>query len=500
MQLPARLPVASGAQERYLSKMRLMQVCQKITHYGWRVDSERLEAHISAAENKIKAFTLTFLRETSLQLQDLGAAGTGQTDVVKRFFRETLKAPDVCFDKRTRRPQFNTPSLIEWGQTKDAPYAAPAAALLGIRKNRKLIDYCQTYLAFAREQNGRIHFQFNPVGTQTGRWTSSTRMRVVTRGPDNEVVSRKTWSANAQQIPKRVPTFDFGDGNGELPLVSSLRDCFLPDSGCVLLVADYDQLELRLIAYVYGVRKLMEALSAKQDIHMLTASVLFREHGVKASDTKKTSEMAAKCRDAAKPCAYGISYQMHTEGEGRYPTLYKTLKASFPRISERLVGILAQRFFEMYPEIKAGQSGIRREVERTGARVLPIDGRRLYYPSTMRGFNQALNFGMQGTGGVLADRAVLQLDEGLDWVAGEQIRAQVHDELVVQAPYARADRVANLMEEAMSQEATFGAVTASIPAAADPGLDWGSCVSYANFTEAHPGLLPERVHESRAVS
>ena len=484
------LEPAKGAEARYVAKMRLMSVCQKITHYGWRVDQDRLQAHIKDAETKVREFTSRFLQASSLTREDLGPAGTGQTDRVKRFFRDDLKAPDVCFDKRTKRPQFNTPSLIEWGQTKGAEYAAPAASLLAIRKNRKLIDYCNTYLGFAREQHGRIHFQFNPVGTQTGRWTSSTRLRLVTRGPDGEVTHRRTLSANAQQIPKKVPTFNFG--NGDVPLVASLRDCFLPDRGCVLLVADYDQLELRLIAYVYGVCKLIEALDQGQDIHMLTASVLFAERGIKATDTKHTSPEAARCRDAAKPCAYGISYQMHNPRGGRYPTLFKTLKATFPQISERLVSILAERFFDLYPEIRNGQSGVRAEVESTGARVLPIDGRRLFYPPTMRGFNQALNFGMQGTGGVLADRAVLQLDEGLEWASGQQIRAQVHDEIVVQSPYASADQVAALMERAMSQEATFGAVTAGIPAAADPGLDWGSCMAYAKFCEANPGLIPER--------
>lgn len=490
MKLPHDIPMAAGAKERYEAKMRLMSVCQKITDAGWLVHQERLQQHIEEAERKIKKFTSTFLKGTGLRLQDLGPAGAGQTLKVKTHFFDTLKAPAVSFDKRTKRPQFNTPSLIEWGQTKGAEYAAPAAALLAIRKNRKLIDYCRTYLAFAREQNGRVHFQFNPVGTQTGRWTSSTKLRVVNRGPDGEVISRRTYSANAQQIPKRVPTFDFGEG--DVPLVSSLRDCFLPDPGCVLFVADYDQLELRLIAYVYGVKRLIEALDVGQDIHMLTASVLFAERGIQAADSKHSSPEAARCRDAAKPCAYGISYQMHNPRGGRYPTLFKTLKASFPQMSERLVSILAERFFTLYPEIREGQTGVRKEVEVTGARVLPIDGRRLYYPSTMRGFNQALNFGMQGTGGVLADRAVIALDGCLDWESGEQIRAQVHDELVVQAPYESADRVAASLETAMSQQATFGAVTASIPAAADPGLDWGNCIAYNDFCEAHPGLITRR--------
>ena len=260
----------------------------------------------------------------------------------------------------------------------------------------------------------------------------------------------------------------------------------------MLLKADYDQLELRLIAYVYGVAELIRALDDGADIHLLTAAALFRESGVTLDADAKDPRIAT-IREAAKSCAYGISYQMHSErGMGRYPQLYKALKDRMPAITEQKVAVLAKRFFELYPEIKRGQLKTRETIDRYGYRDLPINGRRLYYPPTMRGYNQALNFPMQATGAALLDRAVVELDAQLDWERGEQIRAQVHDELVVQAPYETAHLVAEKIERAMARPATIGVVTAGIPAAADPGLDWRSCMEWGKFCAERPGLLQER--------
>jgi DNA polymerase-1 len=150
---------------------------------------------------------------------------------------------------------------------------------------------------------------------------------------------------------------------------------------------------------------------------------------------------------------------------------------------------MAQRFFTIYPEIKSGQLRQKAAVENDGYAELTIDGRRLYYPATMRGFNQALNFPMQGTGGALCNRALLELEPQLDWQGGCQVRVQVHDELLVQAPYARASEVAEKLTAAMSRPAQIGASFAGIPAAADPGLSWGDCKAWNIFCNEHPSLL-----------
>lgn len=475
---------APRAHERYVAKMRLMGVAQQMTATGWLVDTGKLVQLRERARERVKEYTDRVCALTQLPTGALGPAGIGQTDRVKSHFFSELDAPVVAIAKRTKRAQFNSVTLVEWA-TKDrtAPWAAPAAALYALRKNTKMAEFCTTYLTFA-QADGRIHFGWNVLGTQTGRWTSSTRMRLV-----REDGTRKKLSVNAQQIPKKVPAFDFDDGRGPVELVDSLRPVFLADPGCVLLRADYDQLELRLIAYVYGVKELMDALANGTDVHLLTASHLFAEFGI-SLDSDKSLPSIGKCREAAKTCAYAISYQMSSPNKiGRYPTLYKSLKERMPALTEGKLELIVKRFFELYPEIRKNQLAVRERVEQHGYAELSIDGRRLYYPPTMRGFNQALNFPMQGTGGALCDRAVLDISRQLRWDEGEAIRAQVHDEIVAQAPFARARAVADIIEAAMSRPAQIGATYAGIPAAADPGLDWGHCMSYDKFRETYPHLL-----------
>lgn len=478
------------ANERYERLIGLMRVSEKMTEKGWRVDLAKLDSHRSTAIARIDKFTRMFLAQTRLVSSDLGTSGSGTTHKVRNWFWIDQGAPQLVFNKLTKKPQFSTELLISYAQDfRKESFGVAAAALYGLRKNKKIVEFCDTYARFAAH-DGRIHFGFNPAGTVTGRWTSSTKMRVV-----NEDMSRTTYSCNAQQIPSKTPSFDFGEGKERL--VDSLRDVFLADEGCVLFKCDYEALELRLIAYIHAAKKLIEWIEEGEDVHIKNAVGIFRElrlpvdaRQVKPAATELQRTINA-ARDAAKPLAYGVSYQMHDpDGHGRYITLFKTLKKIFPSISEQQANTYAQRFFELHPEIRDGQSRIRDSIDKHGYARLAIDGRCLYYPSTPRGYNQALNFHMQSTGASLVNRATLALDKLIDW-NGEEIRAQVHDELVVQAPFKSMERIKELLEEKMGAPAQIGSTLAGVPAIADPGLNWGETMAYDKFVEAHPWTCPK---------
>ncbi len=463
--------VAPRAYERYSQLVRLMEITEKMTLRGWRIHKARLAAHRVNAIERVAKFRHMFLAQTKLKADALGASGSGATNVVRDHFWLTLGAPHVVFDKRTKRPQFSSECLIIYATDfAKEKFGVAAAALYGLRKNQKILEFCKAYERFSL-RDGRIHFRFNPAGTQTGRWTSSTKMRVL----DAEG-KRITYSANVQQVPSKEPVFDFGEGPEKL--VDSLRDIFIADENCVLIKADYDALELRLIAYVYGARKLIKWIEEGRDCHMLNAMGIFKELNLPETAKKvknaktEIEKLANRAREGAKPLAYGVSYQMHDEhGGGKYPTLFKTLKKLFPSLTERHANLLAHRFFELHPEIKKGQSAVRDAVRQKGYAELTIDGRRLYYPDTPRGHNQALNFPMQGTGGALINRALIELDAKLNW-EGQEVRAQIHDELVVQAPAREAYKVAKWIEEAMGRPAQIGSTFTGIPAQADVGTNW----------------------------
>ena len=479
---------APRARQRYEQALELMRITEKMSQKGWLIDRAKLDHHVRIATERVTKFTSIFLAKTGLPVAALGASSSGTTHAVRDWFWLTQGAPHVVYNKLTKKPQFTTETLIIYAQDfRHELFGVAAAALYGLRKNKKILEFCKAYHRFS-EADGRIHFSFNPCGTQTGRWTSSTKLRVA-----EDDGSRTTYSCNAQQVPSKKPSFDFGDGPERL--VDSLRDIFIADPGCVLFKCDYEALELRLIAYVYGSRKLIEWIDSGKDTHIENAKGIFKElnlpHDAVKYDAPSTDmeHLVNAARDAAKPLAYGVSYQMHDpNGNGKYPTLFKTLKKTFPSITEQQANIYAERFFDLHPEIKNGQAAVRDAINQKVYATLSIDGRRLYYPASSRGYNQALNFPMQGTGGALANRALIELDKHLNW-DGEEVRAQVHDELVVQAPFESMERVKAVLEECMGAPAQIGETYAGIPAIADPGLNWGSTQKWDKFLASHASMF-----------
>ncbi len=450
--IPRILHPAPRARERYDNLMRLMAISDQMTGLGWRVDRDVIALHGRTAKDRQAEYTEKFLALSGLPGEALGKLGAGQTKRVREWFLLDQNAPVVARDKLTKNPQVNSAALIEYatGYAKTS-FGPAAAALYALRKNIKTQEFCHAYQVLS-SNDGRIHSSFFPFGTKTGRWTSAARMR------HNGV----TVGCNVQQVPSKTPSFDFGAG--PVTLVDSLRDCFIADEGCVIGSWDYEALELRLIAYIFGARKLIDNLD--KDPHTMNAQHLFKE-----IYTEKT---AKKCRNAAKSCAYAISYQMHdTSGKGKYPTLFKTLKAEFPDISETAVKVLADRFFQLYPEIKQSQLNVKQQIAENGFRELVINGRRLYYPDSMRGWNQGINFTFQGTGAELINRAVLSIAPKLDWrVGGSYVLAQVHDELVLNVPQDRIEEVRSIVEAAMSAPADFGGYKTGIPSKGTFGPCW----------------------------
>jgi DNA polymerase I-like protein with 3'-5' exonuclease and polymerase domains len=456
------------APQRYHQLLQLMGISDRMTHMGWAVDRDALEVHKAGALRNIERFTDAFLTYSGLDGDALGASGAGQTDAVRDWFFIERAAPVVCRDKRTKRPQLNTPALIEYAtRFATSAYGPAAASLYGLRKNKKIAEFCRAYDVLSAD-DGRIHASFFPYGTQTGRWSSAARKQVCF--PDG---SRKSYGCNLQQVPSKEPTYDFGDGAGPVKLVNSMRDIFLADPGCKVISLDYDQLELRLIAYVYGVQKLIGWIESGQDPHVLNAVALFAESRLPATFTKADKQYA-KFREAAKGCAYSISYMMaDTSGHNKYSTMFKSLKQSFPGMSPELAPLLAERFFALHPEIKSGQLAVRALIDQEGYQELAISGRRVYYPASMRGYNQALNFTMQGTGAELINRAMIAAAPMLNWVlGGSYFLGQIHDELVLNVPAERADEFGNIVASAMAAPFELCGRTCRIPAKFAVGDTW----------------------------
>lgn len=465
-----QFPVSKGPQ-RYAQLKDLFRIAEKMKGYGILVDQAAVTEHINSAQRRAEHFRDLFLKLTGLSVEALGEAGAGQTTAVRDYFWQTLKAPPVIFHKKTKKPQFNTPTLVIYAKDfKDEPLRSAAAALYGLRAARTALRFASAYRAVSLKNQGRIHFGFNPLGTKGVRWSSSQSFRWF----DQDLKEWVEYSLNAQNVPSKEPTHEFETGV-HTKLALSMRNCFVPDPGCIFFKADYEALELRLIAYNAGAKRLLQWMEANIDPHMENAKGLFLEARLPANASKDNKEHK-KFREGAKPCAYAFTYQSPSgRGNDKYPETYKQLKKMFPNLEEAFVNVLVDRFFKMHPEIRAMQAGVAKALEAEGRIELPSTGDCLYLPSTPRGKNQAINYLHQSGGGMLINRALIEIDKKLLWLPNHSaVLLQVHDELSGQIHESEIDRVCDVIEEEMGKPAQFGGVFAGVPAAVDTGASWGS--------------------------
>ncbi len=462
-------PVSKGP-TRYNQLKDLFRIAEKMKGYGILVDQAAVTRHIESAQARAERFKRMFLELTGLPEEALGDAGAGQTQAIRDYFWGTLGAPPVIFHKKTKKPQFNTPTLVIYAKDfKDEPLRSAAAALYGLRAARTALRFASAYRAVSLHNNGRIHFGFNPLGTKGVRWSSSQSYRWF----DQDLKDWVEYSLNAQNVPSKEPVHEFVAGE-KTKLALSLRDCFVPDPGCVFFKADYEALELRLIAYNSGAKRLIDWIETNADPHMENAKGMFLEAKL-PPDANKNNKEHKVYREAAKPCAYAFTYQSPSgRGNDKYPETYKALKKMFPNLAEPYVNVLVDRFFQLHPEIRAMQAGIARALETTGKIELAGTGDCLYLPPSMRGKNQATNYIHQSGGGMLINRAIIEIDRQLLWKPEHSaVLLQVHDELSGQIHESEIDRVCDVIECEMGKPAQFGGTYSGVPAECALGPSWG---------------------------
>ncbi len=233
---------------------------------------------------------------------------------------------------------------------------------------------------------GRIHTSFNPAGTSTGRLSSS--------------------DPNLQNIPIKT-----GDGK-------RIRKSFMAKDGCVVLSADYSQIELRLLAHFSGDPTLLEALRADKDVHVATACEIFN-----AGEDRITSEM----RNLAKTINFGIIYGISAFGLSKQ--LGTTVSVSRNYIN---------RYFDRYSEVKTYmQSSV--EEARSRGYTETLIGRRRPIPELVsgnrversRGEREAINTPIQGSAADIINLAMIRISRRLEEGGfHSKMILQVHDELL----------------------------------------------------------------------
>ncbi len=300
------------------------------------------------------------------------------------------------------------------------------AEILAYRSLAKLKStYIDALPLLINPQTGRIHTSYNQTVAATGRLSSS--------------------NPNLQNIPVRTL-----EGK-------RIRQAFIAAPGCVLISADYSQIELRVLAHLSGDEALLEAFNSGEDIHSRTASDIF---GV-------FPEMVnADMRRQAKVINFGILYGMSAFG------LSKELN-----ISQKTAQAYIEGYFQRYRRVRAYLDEILAGARREGF-VCTLLNRRRYLPelksplAAVRQFAErmAINTPIQGTAADLIKIAMINIAELLSQKKlASGLIMQVHDELVLEAPVEEKEQVMALVKNEME-----GVINLKVPLKVEiaTGMNW----------------------------
>ncbi len=323
--------------------------------------------------------------------------------------------------KKTKTGYSTSAEVLE----KLAPVCPMVAKILEYRQLMKLKSTYADGLSAYIGADRRIHTTFQQTITATGRLSST--------------------EPNLQNIPIRME------------LGRQIRKAFIPKEGCVLVDADYSQIELRVLAHMSGDEKLIQAYREAQDIHRLTASLVFHV---------PFEEVTPLQRRNAKAVNFGIVYGISSFG------LSQDLSISRKEAQEYI-----EKYFETYPRIKTFLDQLVQEAREKGY-AKTLFGRRRPMPELkssnfmQRSFGErvAMNAPIQGTAADIIKLAMLHVDRRLK---AEGLRSrlllQVHDELLIEAYEEELRLVERILAEEME-----GAAKLSIPLEVDQkrGKNW----------------------------
>ena len=316
------------------------------------------------------------------QVQDLAGVrfNVGSTPQLRTVLYETL---GLTPQRRTKTGYSTDAATLE--RLRDQH--PMIGVLLRYREVEKLRNTFGESLLAEVAEDERIHASFNQTVARTGRLSSD--------------------HPNLHNIPVRSE-----DGR-------RFRRAFVPAPGWRLLVADYDQVELRVIAHLTGDPGLLEAFRTGVDIHAATAARVF---GV--AESAVTPSMRAK----AKMVSYGLAYGMEAYG------LSQRLGVPVAEAEEILAA-----YFAAFPAVRSYMERTVAEARERGYTETPLGRRRMIpelassnYRLRQAGERQAMNAGIQGLAADLFKVALVRLDEHLR-TRRSRLVLQVHDEVLVEA-------------------------------------------------------------------
>jgi DNA polymerase-1 len=337
---------------------------------------------------------------------------------------EKLKLPII---KKTPKGQPSTAEPILQELALDYPLPKVIMEYRGLSKLKS--TYTDRLPEQINAKTGRVHTSYHQAVTATGRLSSS--------------------DPNLQNIPIRTE-----EGR-------RVRQAFVAPKGCVIMAADYSQIELRIMAHLSQDHGLLDAFNRGQDVHKATAAEVFK---VEIEAVSKDQ------RRKAKAINFGLIYGMSAFGLARQLDISRGDAQQY-----------IERYFERYPGVLKYMENTRAQASALGY-VETLFGRRLYLPEikSPNGMRRqaaertAINAPMQGTAADIIKIAMIDIDQWLQ-TQSDQIKMimQVHDELVFELPADGAQQISDEVSQRMSRAAQL-----SVPLIVDVGVG-------NNWDEAH---------------
>jgi DNA polymerase-1 len=301
-------------------------------------------------------------------------------------------------------------------------YSTDAASLEAIQEEHKIVPLILRYreveklrstygkpLIDAVGSDGKIHAEFRQTVARTGRLSSE--------------------NPNLHNIPVRSQ-----EGR-------RLRYAFVPSPGWLLCVADYNQIELRILAHLSQDAGLLAAFASNEDVHRTIAGSVF---GISPHDVNHEQ------REQAKAVSYGLAYGMEAYG------LSQRLGVTVSSAKE-----IMDKYFSGFPSLRAYMDATINEIRNKGysrtefGRIRPFpDLATAVGPQRQAAERQAMNAGIQGLAADVFKSALVRLDRELTSAQLEaRLILQVHDEVLVEAPLAEQQRVETIVRDALTNAA-----------------------------------------------
>jgi len=399
-------------------EMPLLPVLSKVERNGVLIDADLLIQQTDEITKTLEGLESQAFEEAG---EEFNLSSPKQ---IQKIFFEKLELPII---KKTPKGQPSTAEAVLQELAED--YALPRIIL----EHRGLSKLKSTYTDKLPDQvnptTGRIHTSYHQAVAATGRLSSS--------------------NPNLQNIPIRSH-----EGR-------RIRQAFVAAENCLLIAADYSQIELRIMAHLSNDEGLMSAFKEGKDIHKATAAEIFSEN---------LDDVSSEQRRHAKAINFGLIYGMSAFGLARQLGVGRNEAQDY-----------MDEYFKRYPGVKRYMEETR-QIAREQGYVETLFGRRLYLPeinakNAMRrqyAERTAINAPMQGSAADIIKLAMISADH---WLESEvpQIKMimQVHDELVFEVPRTMIEDAKSGIKKCMESAAEL-----DVPLIVDIGVG-------DNWDEAH---------------